>query len=86
MSFFMQISLPRDLRHAATARLIVAQSAQDCGCDAGSADAFADRVEDEARTQLARESTDPHIMMGVERKDDTLVVTIDSHVMQLALA
>ena len=81
----MTVLLPRDLRYAATARLIVAQSARDSGCDTGPADAFAGRVEDEARTLLSSAASSPHITLGVERTADALVVKIDSHVMRLAL-
>ena len=82
----MKIALPRNPRYAATARLIAVQSAHDCGCEGGSAEAFAGNVEDAARKSLAAASeTTPHVMMAIERTADALVVTIDSHVMQLAL-
>ena len=86
MGFFMTVSLPRNPRYAATARLIAVQSAHDCGCEGGPADAFAGNVEDVARKSLAAASdTKPHVMMAIERTADALVVTIDSQVMQLAL-
>jgi hypothetical protein len=85
MSFFMRISLPRNPRYAATARLIAIQSARDCGCEGGPAEAFAGNVEDAARQRLAASDVKPHVMMAVERTADALVVTIDSQVMQLAL-
>jgi hypothetical protein len=85
MGFVMTVSLPRDLRYVATARLIAVQSAQDCGCESGPAETFAGRVEDEARKQLAAQASVLHVQMGVERTPDALVVTIDSHVMRLAL-
>ena len=81
----MTVSLPRDVRYAVTARLIAAQSAQDCGCAVEPAEAFAGRVEDEVRTQLSRAATTPHVMMGIERTGEALVITIDSHVMRLTL-
>jgi hypothetical protein len=85
MGYSMTVLLPRDLRYAPTARLIAAQSAQACGCGAGPAEDFAVRVEDEIRIQLARTSAAPHVTMGVKRTDEALVVTIDSHIMRLAL-
>ena len=85
MSLRMTVSLPRDTRYAATARLIAIQTAQDCGCAAGAADAFAGSVEDVARKTLATDDTEPHVVMAVERTADALVVTIDSQVMQLTL-
>ena len=86
MSFYMKVSLPRNPRYAATARLIAVQSAHDCGCEGGAAEAFAGDVEDVARKSLAETSdAQPHVTMAVERTADALVVTIDSQVMQLAL-
>ena len=86
MSFFMKVSLPRNPRYAATARLIAVQSAHDCGCEDGSAEVFAGNVEDAARKSLAATSeAKPHVLMAIERTADALVVTIDSQVMQLAL-
>jgi hypothetical protein len=85
MSPRMTVSLPRDIRYAATARLIALQSARDCGCAAGAVDAFAGDVEDVARISLATSDVEPHVVMAVERTADALVVTIDSQVMQLAL-
>jgi len=85
MGYAMTISLPRHPRYAATARLIAAQSAHDCGCAAGPADVFAGSVEDAARQRLAADDPAPHVTMAVERTADALVVTIDAHVMQLAL-
>lgn len=81
----MRVSLPRDVRYAATARLIAEQSAREAGCDATPAEDFAGRVEDAARTCLSVSPSDPHVMMAVERQPDALVVTIDHHVMRLAL-
>ena len=85
MGFFMTVSLPRDPRYAAMARVIAVQSARDCGCENGPADAFAGGVENAARTILASDDANPHVVMAVERTTDALVVTIDSQVMQLAL-
>ena len=85
MGFFMKVSLPRNPRYAATARLIAVQSAHDCGCEGGPAEAFAGNVEDVVLKSLAAADAKPHVMMAVERTADALVVTIDSHVMQLAL-
>ena len=85
MGFFMTVSLPRDSRYAAMVRVIAVQSAQDCGCESGPAQAFAGRVEDAARKCLAGDAATPHVLMAVERTDDALVVTIDSQVIQLAL-
>ena len=85
MGFFMTISLPRNPRYAATARVIAVQSALDCGCEGSPAEAFAGNVEDAARKSLAASNAKPHVMMAIERTADTLVVTIDSQVMQLAL-
>ena len=86
MSFFMTVSLPRNPRYAATARLIAVQSAHDCGCEGAPAEAFAGNVEDAARKSLAVASgAKPHVMMAIERTSDALVVTIDSHVVELAL-
>ena len=86
MGFVMTVSLPRDLRYVTTARLIAAQSAQECGCPGESAEAFAGHVEDEARKQLSADASAPHVQMGVERTPDALVVTIDSRVMRLTLS
>jgi hypothetical protein len=85
MGFFMTVSLPRDPRYAVMARVIAVQSAQDCGCESGAAQAFAGSVEDAARKSLASHNATPHVVMAVERTTDALVVTIDSQVMQLAL-
>ena len=85
MSLRMTVLLPRDTRYAATARLIAIQSAHDCGCAAGTADAFAGNVEDVARKSLATTDTEPHVVMAVERTAVALVVTIGSQVMQLTL-
>lgn len=86
MSFYMTVSLPRNPQYVATARLIAVQSALDCGCEGGPVETFAGTVEDAARKSLAMASdAKPHVMMAVERTADALVVTIDSHVMQLAL-
>jgi hypothetical protein len=85
MRFFMTVSLPRDPRYAAMARVIAVQSAQDCGCQGSAAEAFAGSVEDAARKCLGSHEATPHVQMAIERTDDALVVTIDSQVMQLAL-
>lgn len=85
MNFEMKVSLPRDTRYVATARLIAVQSARDAGCEGGPAEAFAGRVEDVARTCLSASPSKPHVMMAVEREPDALVVTIDHHTMRLAL-
>ena len=86
MGFYMTVSLPRNPQYAETARLIAVQSARDCGCEGGSADAFAGNVEDAARKSLAADpGSKPHVLMAIERTADVLVVAIDSHVMQLAL-
>ena len=81
----MTVSLPRDPRYAAMARVIAVQSAQDCGCERGPAEAFAGSVEAAARKSLASDAAPPHVVMAVERTGDVLVVTIESQVMQLAL-
>ena len=80
----MKISLPRDLRYVATARLIAVESAREAGCDGSPAEAFAGRVEDAARTCLSA-SQAVHLMMAIEREPNALVVTIDHHVMRLTL-
>jgi hypothetical protein len=85
MGFAMKVSLPRDPRYAATARLIAEESAREAGCNGAPAEAFAGRVEDAARSCLAEAPANPHVMMAVEREADALVVTIDHHVMRLAL-
>ena len=85
MGFEMKVSLPRDARYVATARLIAAESAREAGCNGTPAEAFAGQVEDAARTCLAVSPSDPHAMMAVERQPNALVVTIDHHVMRLAL-
>jgi hypothetical protein len=85
MGFLMTISLPRDLRYAAMAKVIAAQSAQDCGCERGSADAFAGTVEEAARKSLAAADSNPHVVMAVERRTEALIVTIGAQVLQLAL-
>ena len=85
MGFVMKVSLPRDPRYAATARVIAAESAREAGCDGEPAEAFAGRVEDAARTCLAASPANPHVMMAVEREPNALVVTIDHHVMRLSL-
>ena len=85
MGSSMKVSLPRDERYVATARLIAAQSARDAGCDGGPAEAFAGRVEDIARTCLLGSHAKPHLTMAVEREPNALVVTIDQHIMRLAL-
>jgi hypothetical protein len=85
MSFFMTVSLPRNPRYAATARVIAIQSAHDCGCEGGRAEAFAGDVEEAARKSLAASDAKPHVVIAVERSADALVVTIDSQPMQLAL-
>ena len=85
MGFAMKVSLPRDARYAATARLIAAESAREAGCASEPADAFAGRVEDAARTCLVAAPGQPHVMMAIELEPDALVVTIDRHVMRLAL-
>jgi hypothetical protein len=84
MGFEMKVSLPRDPRYVATARLIAAESAREAGCDGAPAEAFAGRVEDAARTCLSA-SHARHVMMAVEREPNALVVTIDHHVMRLSL-
>jgi hypothetical protein len=84
MGFAMKVSLPRDVRYAATARLIVAESAREAGCQRAPAEAFAGRVEDAARTCLSSSPSHPHVMMAVEREPNALVVTIDHQVMRLA--
>ena len=81
----MKVSLPRDPRYAATARVIAAESAREAGCDGAPAEAFAGRVEDTARTCLSASPSNPHVMMAVEREPNALVVTIDHHVMRLSL-
>ena len=85
MNLRMTVSLPRDIRYAATARLIAVQSAQDCGYADGALDVFAGSVEDLARKSLANSDAEPHVVMAVERTAEALVVTIDSQVMQLTL-
>lgn len=81
----MKVSLPRDPRYAATARVIAVESAREAGCDGAPAEAFAGRVEDAARVCLAAFPANPHVMMAVEREPNALVVTIDHHVMRLSL-
>jgi hypothetical protein len=85
MGFAMKVSLPRDPRYVATARLIAAASARDAGSDGAPAEAFAGQVEDAARTCLSGSPANPHVAMAIEREADALVVTIDHHVMRLAL-
>jgi hypothetical protein len=85
MGFEMKVSLPRDERYVATARLIAVESAREAGCNGAPAEAFAVRVEDAARTCLCASPSDPHVTMAVEREADALVVTIDHHVMRLTL-
>ena len=81
----MTISLPRDLRYVATARLIAVESAREAGCDGSPVEAFAGRVEDAARTCLSAPEA-KHLMMAIEREPNALVVTIDHHVMRLTLS
>ena len=85
MGFEMKVSLPRDVRYVATARLIAAESAREAGCNGAPAEAFAVSVEDAARTCLSASPSDPHVTMAVAREPDALVVIIDHHVMRLAL-
>jgi len=85
MGFAMKESLPRDPRYVATARLIAVESARDAGCEGAPAEAFAGQVEDAARTCLSSSPANPHVAMAVEREPNALVVTIDHHVMRLAL-
>ena len=85
MRIALTVSLPRFPQYAATARLIAVQSAQDCGCARGAAEAFAGSVEDAVKASLAGTAARPHVVMAVERTANTLVVTVDSQVMQLTL-
>ena len=85
MGFEMKVSLPRDPRYVATARLIAAESAREAGCNGEPAEAFVGRVEDAARTCLSTSISDAHVTMAIEREPDALVITIDHHVMRLAL-
>ena len=85
MGFVMKVSLPRDPRYAATARVIAAESAREAGCEGEPVEVFAGRVEDTARTCLSASLSQPHVTMAVEREPNALVVTIDHHVMRLSL-
>jgi hypothetical protein len=85
MGFEMTVSLPRDPRYVATARLIAALSAKEAGCAGAPAETFAGNVEDVARTCLSASIANPHATMAVTREPDALVVTIDQHVMRLTL-
>jgi hypothetical protein len=84
MGFEMRVSLPRDLRYVATARLIAVESLKEAGCAGAPAEAFVGQVEDAARTCLSAAPSN-HVTMAVAREADALVVTIDHHVMRLTL-
>jgi hypothetical protein len=85
MGFEMKVTLPRDERYVATARLIAAESVREAGCNGAPAEAFVVSVEDAARTCLSGSPSTPHVTMAVAREPDALVVTLDHHVMRLAL-
>jgi hypothetical protein len=85
MHFDLTVSLPREARHAATARLIAAASAREAGSADAPAEAFATRVEDAARTRLTTPDTDQHVHMAVYRDAGALVVTIDHQTVRLDL-
>src|SRR3954467_11539482 len=85
MGFAMKVSLARDPRYAATARLIVEESAREAGCNGAPAEAFAGRVEDAARSCLAESPSNPHVMMAVEREPEAVGARIAHPVRRLAL-
>ena len=85
MGFEMKVSLPRDPRYVATARLIAVESVKEAGCAGAPADAFVGQVEDVARTCLSASPADHHVTMAVAREADALVVTIGQHVVRLTL-
>ncbi|HTM04405.1 MAG TPA: hypothetical protein VL173_12930 [Vicinamibacterales bacterium] len=85
MPFDMTIALPRDARYAATARLIVDETARDAGSTGQPAQTFAARVEDVARAELTARGTDRHVLIAVHRNASAIVVTIDRQTLTLDL-
>ena len=85
MPFDMKVTLPRDVKHVDTARLIAAESAREAGCPSAPAEAFAGEVADAARRCLTAPQAKPHVTMAVEREPNALVVVIDHQVMRLPL-
>lgn len=84
MEFDLTVSLPREVRYAATARLIAAEAARECGSAGAPAESFAAQVETAAHGSL-QQPAGPHVVMAVHRHSHELVVTIDQHTMTLAI-
>jgi hypothetical protein len=85
MAFDLTMSLPREPRYAATARLIAAEAAREAGSKGAPAEAFAMRVEDAARSSLTAPAGAGHVVIAVRRHTTALEITIDHHTMRLDL-
>lgn len=79
----LRLSLPRDVRFAATVGSVVVHAARLAGIDTAAAEAFAERVEAQVRESLEAHGSTDEVPIVVRHEDGPVEVSVNGHVLTL---